>query len=378
MNFPLICLHYPMLSDSVRMKAYKKAIFKAVKKGFTVCDIGAGSGILSFLCAQAGAKKIFAIEEGNIIDEAKEIAKLNGLSSKIRFFKGHSTDITLPQKVDLVVSELIGTGGINEGINESLLDAKKRFLKPGGIMLPKSLELFFVPVTAKEFWKVNMSFWDNVCGFDYRIKRPKVSAMKVMKLDDESSYLAIPEMISNVDFSSFEKIPHDFEANFKIKKDGPFHGLLGFFNSELYRGVELSNSPRFPETHWKQALFPCKDEIRVKKNDILKVNLKAFRALTQFYWRWTCKVERKGKEIASFTFDNLKLDKESILFGREGFKPNLNEDGSAENMILSLCNGNRTFDEIAKLLQKKMPKKFLNLKSALKNVKQILGGKIKA
>lgn len=46
-------------------------------------DVGCGSGVLSLFAAQAGAKKVYAIEASNMAENAKILVKANGFSSII-------------------------------------------------------------------------------------------------------------------------------------------------------------------------------------------------------------------------------------------------------------------------------------------------------
>ena len=41
-------------------------------------DVGAGSGILSLFAAQAGAKKVYAIEASKSAENARRLIKANG------------------------------------------------------------------------------------------------------------------------------------------------------------------------------------------------------------------------------------------------------------------------------------------------------------
>lgn len=75
-----------MLSDTVRNNAYKTAIFDNREgiQGKTVLDIGAGTGILSLFCAQAGAAKVYAVEASDVYRIAEEIVKENGFQNVIQ------------------------------------------------------------------------------------------------------------------------------------------------------------------------------------------------------------------------------------------------------------------------------------------------------
>ena len=61
-------IHEEMLKDTVRTKAYMKAIVNnpQIFKDKIVMDIGSGTGVLSIFAAKAGAKKVYAIENAGI------------------------------------------------------------------------------------------------------------------------------------------------------------------------------------------------------------------------------------------------------------------------------------------------------------------------
>jgi type I protein arginine methyltransferase len=53
-----------------------------------VLDVGCGTGILSMFAAQAGARHVYAVDCSSILDQAKEIVKINGFSDRITCIKG--------------------------------------------------------------------------------------------------------------------------------------------------------------------------------------------------------------------------------------------------------------------------------------------------
>ncbi|HSF31104.1 MAG TPA: amino acid adenylation domain-containing protein [Candidatus Tectomicrobia bacterium] len=129
-------LYYAMTSDEARNRAYCAAINTLVK-GKTVLDVGTGAdAILARFCVEAGAERVYAIEmlEG-AYERARALIDRLGLSDRIVLLHGDSRHVELPERVDVCVSELIGTIGSSEGVIPILHDAQ-RFLKPGGVMIP--------------------------------------------------------------------------------------------------------------------------------------------------------------------------------------------------------------------------------------------------
>lgn len=83
-------IHEEMLKDEVRTRTYEMAIKQNphLFKDKIILDVGCGTGILSMFAAQAGAKHVYAVDCSSILDQAKEIVKINGFSDKITCIKG--------------------------------------------------------------------------------------------------------------------------------------------------------------------------------------------------------------------------------------------------------------------------------------------------
>src|SRR5256712_309632 len=126
-----------MIADQGRMGAYSRALQRSVRPDSTVLDIGAGTGILSLLACQYGARKVYAIEPTSAIAIAEEAGRANGFADRMECIQALSTDICLPQKADVIVSDLRGVLPLFQQHLPSIVDARSRLLAPGGNLIPK-------------------------------------------------------------------------------------------------------------------------------------------------------------------------------------------------------------------------------------------------
>lgn len=76
-----------MLKDTVRTEAYRDFIYenKNIFRDKIVLDVGCGTGILSMFCAKAGAKKVIAVDNSEIITNARAHVFANGLDDIIAY-----------------------------------------------------------------------------------------------------------------------------------------------------------------------------------------------------------------------------------------------------------------------------------------------------
>lgn len=61
-------------------------------------DVGTGSGILAIWAAQAGAKKVYAVEATKMADHARELVRANKLQDVVDVIEGSIEDVILPEK----------------------------------------------------------------------------------------------------------------------------------------------------------------------------------------------------------------------------------------------------------------------------------------
>lgn len=87
-------------------------------------DVGCGSGILSMFAAQAGALRVYAVEASNMAHYARRIVAHNKMDDVIKVIGSAVEDLELPERVDTIISEPLGTFLLNERMLETYVIAR--------------------------------------------------------------------------------------------------------------------------------------------------------------------------------------------------------------------------------------------------------------
>lgn len=287
-SYGTLKLHYEMLNDQPRTLAYRTAIERA--KPFihsrTVLDVGCGTAILSLFCASlGGAGRVVAVEASEMAEHASRLVERNQLAGVVQVLRGRVEEVALEGKVDLIVSEWMGTLLLFEFMVESVLIARDRWLKDDGVIWPSEAELFLVPCSAEKYHREKIDFWSNVYGFDFTPLVPLTkSELYSRPVHDHvlspQDCLAAPCSVLRLNLKSLkladiEKVESSFQ--FVFSKQGVVHGFGSWFETKFggippdysYEDVTLSTSPWQPLTHWKQDLLLLDDPLAVSEGDRL-------------------------------------------------------------------------------------------------------------
>src|SRR5512136_2014557 len=97
-----------MIADRVRMEAYAEALRRTVRPGSVVADLGTGTGIMSLIACKCGARRVYAIDPSDAVQLAAETARDNGFGDRVVVIQKRSTDVTLPERADVIVSDMRG------------------------------------------------------------------------------------------------------------------------------------------------------------------------------------------------------------------------------------------------------------------------------
>jgi thioester reductase-like protein/non-ribosomal peptide synthase protein (TIGR01720 family) len=226
-------LYYAMTSDERRNDSYKVAVNRLVKDKVVV-DIGTGAdAILSRFCVQAGAKKVYAIE---ILEEtwkkAEETIREKGLQDKITLIHGDAAKVKLPEKVDVCVSEIVGSIGGSEGA-AVILNRARRLLKEDGVMIPAKSITKIAAVSLPPAIRQNPGFTPTPGEYVEKIFKTTGHPFDLrvcIKNFPGSNIISNTQVFENLDFSGTAAEEGLETLNFVINKDSQIHGFLAWLN----------------------------------------------------------------------------------------------------------------------------------------------------
>ncbi len=129
-QYEAFSLHRELLADRRRNAAYRGAI-TALCRDKVVLDVGTGTGFLSFLAAQAQAQRVYSCERSDMAWHAYQNAQRNKLTDRVHVTQCRVEELVLSEKVDVVLSEWMGSFLFFEGMLDSVLFARDRHLRVG-------------------------------------------------------------------------------------------------------------------------------------------------------------------------------------------------------------------------------------------------------
>jgi len=272
-------IHEEMLKDEVRTLTYRNSMWhnKHLFKGKVVLDVGCGTGILSMFAAKAGAAKVIGVDMSSIVDHAKQIVQDNGLSDTVTIIRGKVEEIQLPagvDKVDIIISEWMGYCLFYESMLDTVLFARDKWLKPGGLMFPDKATLYVTAIEDRQYKDDKIHWWDDVYGFDMSSIRKVALTEPIVDTVDRNQVVTNNCLIREIDIQTIKKeeIPFDAPFRLQIRRNDYIQALVTFFNIEFshcHKRVGFSTAPEAPYTHWKQTVFYLEDYLTCTKGEEL-------------------------------------------------------------------------------------------------------------
>lgn len=173
-------------------------------------------------------------------------------------------DFVLDIKVDIIISEWMGFYLLHEGMLDSVILARDRFLKPDGLLFPDRAIIYCSPCSLP----THFENWKDVSGvrmtkFAEHLRKQKSTKPDIINLNKDA-LLADDTVIAFLDLndiSAMELDRFDFDEVIVARKAGRFEGVCIWFDvlfptNDGCDEVILSTHPKDEPTHWKQTVIP--------------------------------------------------------------------------------------------------------------------------
>lgn len=306
--------HLDYLSDAVRLQRFRQAIAQAVRPGDVVVDLGCGFGVLGLMCLEAGAARVYGIERGAAIEVARETVARAGYADRYHCIRENSLRVDLPERADVVICDHVGCFGFDYGIIEILADARRRFLKPGGTIIPGRIDLRIAGITSQAGRDVAFA-WDKpqIPAQFHWLVRHSINAKHTLV------YQAGDVVTDEVTLGSLDLL-HDipdsfrFTAELTAQSDGMLDGLGGWFDCEVVPGLRMTNSPLSPDCiNRRQVFLAFERAMPVTAEDRVRVTI-AVRH-DAFVIAWSAENLRTGEKRKHSTWQGQILGQPAAIAG---------------------------------------------------------------
>jgi protein arginine N-methyltransferase 1 len=367
--------HAAMIADRVRMDAYQAALERTVRPGSVVLDIGTGTGLMALMACRLGARRVFAADPGDSIRLARAAARASGFADRIEFIQGLSTQIELPERADVIVSDLRGVLPLFQHHVASLADARDRLLAPGGVLIPRMDTLFAAPVQAEKDYQAIVGPWDDH-GRGFALDAARRAALNEWNKTHfgADDLLAPPRVWAVLDYRT-ERNPHvRGTLRWTAERAATAHGFAVWFDAELAEGAGFTTGPDGEKTIYGTAFFPWLAPVPLAEGDVVEVELQARLIHDEYVWVWNTRVEGPDGEKARFrqsTFLAQPATTADLRKRAHDFRPVLGEQGRVDQLVLGMMDGGATLEEIANALQRRFPERFRVWEEALSRAGQL-------
>ena len=324
--------------------------------GATGVDLGAGTGLLGILAAQAGAGRVVAVDRGPILDLAAAVAQTNGFD-RIEHRRRSSLDLDLP-RADVVVADQVDGLGADAGLFQCFEDARRRFLAPDGRLVPSALAVHVAPVELPEVAELVARWGERREGLDVTAALPWVRNQRYwveLEADD-----VLGPAVDGPDEPTGVWGSRRVTGTTTVARAGALGALGTWWSARLSPSVRVTNAPgaegRVERGH---VALPLDHAVEVRPGDVVSIDLRLLHITDEV--AWTVRVERDGATVLDerhSTFEG-RLDLgDAMALVRSAQPPRLSPSGEVQRLCLDLCDGEHTTTEIVAAVRAAFPERY--------------------
>jgi protein arginine N-methyltransferase 1 len=267
-----------MVADPARMRAYAGALAEVVRPGSVVVDIGAGFGILALMACKLGARRVYAIDPSPCVEVGRELARENGFEDRIAFFQADSRSVDLPERAQVIVSDLRGGLPLSRDHLEVIADARLRFLADGGTLLPQRDVMWAAIASLPKPYAAHFGPAVGPHGVTLGASRRRLVNIPISESDSgwDPELLVEPRAWGELDYEVLVPRPFAARLDWPVVRAGTGHGVLLWFEATIRPGWQYATGPRRAGDEsraYSRLLLPFEQPLSLAEGDRIHLDL---------------------------------------------------------------------------------------------------------
>jgi protein arginine N-methyltransferase 1 len=284
----------------------------------------------------------------------------------------------LPERANVIVTDIHGAFPLFERAIPAIIDARRRFLAPGGILIPRSDTLWAAVAAVPQLYRRCLGVWEGgKFGLNWAAARELAMHRPHGCRVGPNHLLVSPQCWGRLDYVTVLTQNLTGEVTWEIDRPGTAHGLILWFDAELAPGVGFSNAPGAPKLVYGQTFFPWPQPVTLAPGDLVAVSLAAHLVGEDYHWNWRTRILEPTKaaspkaDFRQSSFFGMPLFPTKLEQMHLGHLPKLNEAGQVERFILEQMDGQHSLEEIARQVAARFPSRFAQASEALGRVQKL-------
>ncbi|HEY0160899.1 MAG TPA: HPr-rel-A system PqqD family peptide chaperone [Thermoanaerobaculia bacterium] len=285
-----------MLRDRARIEAYQRALSAVVTPSTVLIDVGSGIGTFSVLAAKLGAARVYGIEPADVITLAEELARANGVADRIQFIQAKAGEAELPERADVIVSDLAGALPLFDEHLPSIVALRERFLAPGGVLIPRSARLFCAPVSSESIYAGIVEPWHALPGVDFTAAETMALQTPYPRLVKPEDLAGEPRVWAELDYMTLTSPNIAGSAEWQV--DRTVHAIALWFENTMHGDVRTGSGPFTAGSVHATLVLPLLEPLRPGR---LRVELESTLAGGRYVTTWHARTdEQAGARQSTF------------------------------------------------------------------------------
>jgi protein arginine N-methyltransferase 1 len=195
--------------------------------------------------------------------------------------------VQLPERVDVIVSDMRGSLPFFGHAIASIEDARERLLAPQGRLIPQGDTLKAAVIEAGDFYSGLVTPWcESNSGLNLS------PALSLLLNASYGSHFSNDQILTAVrtwavlDYRAGVKASAAADLDFVTMRSGTAHGVCVWFEAELLDGIGYSTGPSARKNAEGQVFLPWLQPVPVGEGQSIQVRLQANLVGDEYLWCW--------------------------------------------------------------------------------------------